>query len=510
MTERELGPSTADANIAHLLRASAYRHGDRDAVRESGRGVGYQALWTRARAIGAGVIAAGVVPGEPVAIFVERGAEAAAAFFGVVAAGAVAVLVNETLRTRQIDQILAHSGARCLITTRERLGALPRPLAAAPHIIDLTTLDESGVLEGPIPRSARDLAQIVYTSGSSGAPKGVMVGHGHLRSATDTVVGYLGISAQDRVASLLPFSFVYGMSQLLCAIRTGATLVVERSPLPIEIVRTLAIERVTILAAVPPIWLRLLRDGLGSTPLPDLRVLTNAGGHLPVESVRALRRLHPGCELFLMYGLTEVLRSTYLPPSEVDARPDSIGRALPGSEVFLVDEQGVEVPTGEIGELVHRGPTVTAGYWKEPALTATVYRPDPRPGSDGATVVFSGDLARRDADGFLYHVSRKDRVIKTMGYRVGPDEILDVLYASGEVAEGAVVAEPDPLWGSRVVGYVVLAPGGDVGRLKRFCALELPRHLQPVRLEVREELPLLPSGKHDLLALEEEAVILLH
>lgn len=491
-----------EGNVAWLLDDAATWRGGHPAIVEEHRETDYAHLHRWAMAIAAALVGMGIEPGEPVAIMLERGAAAAAAFFGVLAAGATAVLIQESLRTRQVDHILAHSGARALIADPRMVALLPRPLEARPAIIDAEALRAEEGLAAPRPRAADDLAQIVYTSGSTGAPKGVMVTHGNLRAALTAVTGYLGIRPKDRIASLLPFNFVYGMSQLLCAIGTGATLVVERSSLPREIVHTLERERVSVVAAVPPLWRRLLQGGgLATTDLPALRTLTNAGGHLPVETVQALRRAHPHAHLFLMYGLTEVLRSTYLPPELLDAHPDSIGNALPGAETFLVDEAGVAIEGEGVGELVHRGPTVTRGYWRDPALTDRVFRPDPRPGRGSERVVFTGDIVRRDAEGLLYYVSRRDRLIKTMGCRVGPDEIVDVLYASGEVAEAEVVAEPDELWGARIVAYVVLAPAGSLDRLGDFCNAELPRHLRPARFEEREALPLLPSGKHDLAAL---------
>ena len=204
-----------------------------------------------------------------------------------------------------------------------------------------------------------------------------------------------------------------------------------------------------------------------------------------------------------MYGLTEALRCTYLPPAELDRRPDSMGRAIPGGEAYVLLEDGTPAPPGEIGELVYRGPTVTLGYWNDPEVTARVFRPNPlrpsgAPPSDADRVVFSGDLVRRDDEGFLYFVGRRDRIIKTMGYRVGPDEILGVLYASGEVADAVVVGEPDEARGERIVAYVVLAEQGSLERLQAYYGRELPRYLQPARVEVRAALPLLASGKHDL------------
>jgi len=495
-----------NCNAALLLWRAAHKGGARPAIVERDGTLDYTGLLGRAAGVAVALADAGVGPNTPVAIFLERGGDAAAAFFGTLAVGGIAVFVNETLRPRQIDHILAHSGARHLLTTAELLARQPRALAGSPQIVDVGIIAPShdGAV-APVSRLRDDVAQIIYTSGSMGQPKGVTVTHGNVEAAARTVVSYLEITCPDRIASLLPFSFVYGLSQLLCAVTAGAALVVERSPLPQQAVAAVRDHRVTVLAAVPALWMRLLSaGGLRDTPLPALRAMTNAGGHLPLEAVRGLRAAHPGARLFLMYGLTEALRCTYLPPEEVDRRPDSIGRAIPGAEIHVIREDGTPAGPGEVGELVHRGPTVALGYWKDPQLTAGVFRPNPlRPDGapDAERVVYSGDLVRRDEDGFLYFVSRKDRIIKTMGFRVGPDEVADVLLASGEVAEAAVMGEPDPQWGERIVAHVVLTAGGSLERLKTYCGRELPRHLQPARFEVRDAMPLLPSGKHDVAAL---------
>jgi amino acid adenylation domain-containing protein len=491
------------ANAAFLLWQAALRHGPGPAVVERGSTVTYAALRDHAAAFGAALRAAGVAPGDRVAIWLERDRDAAAAFFGALAAGALAVIVNETLRPRQVEHILRHSGARCLVTARKLLARQPRQLTTSAGVLDAGGIRPGGEPLVPVARSASDAAQIVYTSGSTGLPKGVVVSHGNLWAVTDAVISYLALSSNDRIASLLPFSFVYGMGQLLCAVGAGAPLVVERSPLPQQMLETVRTAGVTVLAAVPPLWIRLLRvPALTSAPLPALRVMTNAGGHLPPEIARLLRRAQPHAQLFLMYGLTEALRCSYLPPEEVDHRPDSMGRAIPGGEIHVVGDDGTEAPPGEIGELVYRGPTVTLGYWNEPELTAQVFRPDPwaPAGTERPRVVYSGDLVRRDADGFLYFVGRRDRIIKTMGYRVGPDEIASVLHASGEVADAVVVGEPDDALGERIVAHVVLEAQGSVERLTEFCGRELPRHLQPARIDVHDALPLLPSGKHDVVA----------
>jgi acyl-coenzyme A synthetase/AMP-(fatty) acid ligase len=319
-----------------------------------------------------------------------------------------------------------------------------------------------------------------------------------------SVTSYLDIVTEDRIASVLPLSFVYGMSQVLCAVGTGATLVIERSPLVQQLLLHLRAKQVTVLAAVPPLWLQMIRAPAFGTAWASLRIMTNAGGHLPAPAVRALRRAQPQAQLYLMYGLTEALRSTFLSPNEVDHRPDSIGRAIPGAEVLVLRDDLTPCGTDEVGELVHCGPTVTLGYWNDPDATARVFRPHPfRDGtaSHRERVVFSGDLVRRDAAGYFYFVGRQDRQFKTLGYRVSPEEIANVLYSSGEVVEAVVTSEPDELRGERIVACVVLAGGGSLERLTMFCRSELPSYMQPARFEVRQALPQLPNGKHDLAAL---------
>ena len=491
------------SNFVRLLLETATTSADKAAIVERERERSYEWLASRAMAFAETLAAASVRRGDRVAILLPRGADCAAAFFGTLACGAVAVIVDETLRARQVEHIVAHSGARVLLAANELLARLSRSFEIQAEVLEPESVPVRGSF-GPQRRIERDVAQIIYTSGSTGLPKGVTLSHGNLWAGTVAVVDYVGVRAQDRIASLLPFSFDYGLNQLFCSVRAGATLVVERSPIPQRIVEAARQEEVSILPAVPPLWLQLLTVGsFTSAPLPALRKLTNTGGRLPVEAVRTLRRCQPQAELFLMYGLTEAFRSTYLPPDRVAEKPNSIGQAIPGADVFVVDEALDRCVPGSVGEIVHRGPTVALGYWNDPEATARVFRPNPlrlEGAPHAERVVFSGDLAYIDADGDLFFVGRRDAMIKTLGHRVSPDEVTDVLYASGEVIEAIVTAEPDELRGSRIVAQVVLAESGDRERLEAFCAAELPRYMQPSRIEVRRSLPRTGSGKFDIRA----------
>ena len=493
-----------DPSIADLLWSTARTRGAAPALVVRGREVGYAALLARTAAIASALVTAGLEPGDRVAIMLENGADAVAGFFGVVAAGGIAVVLNGLLRPRQIADLLEDSGATLLLTSTHDAAGHPAWAGKSCRVLLVGDISVAGDF-APVTRRDADPAQIVYTSGSTGRPKGVTVTHTNLHAATAAVTSYLGIVPTDRIAALLPFSFVYGMSQVLCAMATGACLIVDRSPLASRLVSELRAQRVTVLAAVPPLWLQLLGvPGFRAEPLPHLRVMTNAGGPLPVAGVRGLREAQPQAQLFLMYGLTEALRCTYLPPEEVDRRPDSIGRAIPGAEVMVLGDDLAPCGPGEVGELVYRGPTVALGYWNDPTATSRVFRPHPLRAPavpDAERVVFTGDLVRQDDAGFLYYVGRRDRMIKTLGYRVSPDEVAEVIYASGEVTDCVIGAEVDDLRGQRIVAHVVLVSGGSLERLQRHCGIELPRYMQPARFEPRDALPRLPNGKHDLAAL---------
>lgn len=490
-------------NFARLLWDTAELMPSRVALRHGSVVCTFAELAARAASVHEALVATGLTPRDRVGILLPNGVDAAAAFFGTTSAGGIATVISGLARPRQIEQLLSDAGAKLLITNGAVLNALPRELTA-PITVLLTDEFSSSAAIGPVGADDSSPAQISYTSGSTGKPKGVVITHSNLRVGVRTVVDYLGITAADRIASLLPFSFVYGFNQLNCAIATGATLDVIDTTLASEMVRSLAARECSVVAAVPPLWTQMLRVADFAVPMPVLRVLTCAGGRLNPDGVRALRRAQPRAKLFLMYGLTEVFRSTYLPPDEVDAHPDSMGRAVRGSRVYVVREDGTECADDEIGELVHAGPTVAAGYWGDVDSTERVFRPNPFAAVGDTSIaraVHSGDLVRRDAEGWLYYVSRRDRMIKTLGYRVSPDEITDVLFASGLVSDAAITTEPDAQRGEGIVAHVVLRVGATLDAIRRWCGAELPRHMLPARWELHDHLPRNASGKHDVLQL---------
>jgi acyl-CoA ligase (AMP-forming) (exosortase A-associated) len=346
-----------------------------------------------------------------------------------------------------------------------------------------------------------DMAAILYTSGSTGKPKGVVLSHRNMVTGAQSVSSYLENEPQDKILCVLPFSFDYGLSQLTTAFAVGACAVLMNHLLARDIIDCVASEGITGLAGVPPLWMQLSqRHWSGAT---ELRYITNSGGAMQRSTLDALRRALPQTRIYLMYGLTEAFRSTYLDPAQLDARPGSIGKAIPNAEVLVLRPDGTPCAPGEQGELVHRGALVALGYWNDAEKTAERFKPLPAR-APGLTItelaVWSGDTVRRDEDGYLYFVGRFDDMIKTSGYRVSPTEIEEVVYGTGLVAEVAAIGVPHPALG-QAIALVATAPDGatlEASMLLAACKNALPGFMQPAWVDVRTQpLPRNPNGKID-------------
>jgi acyl-CoA synthetase (AMP-forming)/AMP-acid ligase II len=349
----------------------------------------------------------------------------------------------------------------------------------------------------------RDLAALIYTSGSTGAPKGVMHAHHNVVAAATSITRYLGNTPEDIVVSALPLAFVYGLFQPLMTFLTGGTLVLERSfAFPLKVVEAMRRERATGFPGVPSMFSMLLSLSPHLLALPDLRYITSAGAALPASHIARLRGLFPPVRLFSMYGQTECIRTLYLPPEELGRRPDSVGVPIPNEEVFVVDEQGNEVPPGEVGELVVRGANVSPGYWESPEETARAFVPGRLPGE---RMLRSGDLFRRDEEGFLYFVARKDNLIKSRGQKVSPGEVEAVLHRIAGVLEAAVIGVEHPLWGEAVQAHVVPDRGAHLNERSIIgrCRASLEDFMAPESVVFHEALPRTASGKVDYAALRE-------
>jgi acyl-CoA ligase (AMP-forming) (exosortase A-associated) len=484
----------------------------------------YRALAGAVRGAAGALLGAGIGRGERVAVYLEKRIENVAAMFGAALAGAVFVPVNPLLKPGQVAHILADCNVRMLVTSGERLAQLAPALAACPDLRHVFVVGAPAQLPAQAPDgialhgwdavqtepeaaalAARraidaDMAAILYTSGSTGRPKGVVLSHRNMVAGARSVASYLRLTAADRVLAVLPLSFDYGLSQLTTVFLAGATAVLINHLFARDIVKAVAAERITGLAAVPPLWMQLA--ALDWPPGGTLRYLTNSGGAMPVETVRALRAALPDAELFLMYGLTEAFRSTYLPPAELERRPDSIGKAIPNAGVLVVRPDGTPCAAGEPGELVHRGALVALGYWNDPAKTAERFRPAPGQAAGLPLVemaVWSGDTVRMDDEGYLYFIGRSDDMIKVSGYRVSPSEVEEAVHATGLVREAAAFGVPHPVLGQAIVLLALpRAPDLTPAALLKECQRRLPAYMVPAHVELRDDaFPRNPNGKFD-------------
>ena len=500
------------------------------ALVEDSRSCSYRQLQTGILDLSAVLRRAGLATGDRVAVFLDKCIDTVVASFAISAAGGVLVPVNPVLKPAQVAHILADSGARVLVTSPARLAALGNVLTDVPDVDrvlltlgarpDVTGLSVrllawpvggEGVAMEPVPRLDTDTAAIFYTSGSTGRPKGVVLSHRNLVAGAASVVTYLGNHRGDVLLAALPLSFDAGFSQLTTAFLVGARVVLLNYLLPRDVLLAMAREGVTGLTAVPPLYMQLAALEWPAEATAHLRYWANTGGRMPRTTLEALRVRVPRARPFLMYGLTEAFRSTYLPPDQVDQRPDSIGRAIPNVQVLVLREDGSECDVDEPGELVHRGPLVAQGYWRRPDETAQRFKPLPaawrgdgheRPVPEIA--VFSGDTVRRDAEGYLYFVGRRDEMIKTSGYRVSPTEVEEAVFASGLVRESLAVGVAHEALG-QVIHVAAVASdvaSGDAARdtaaLLAHCRVQLPGYMVPAMVHwVTEPLPRNPNGKLD-------------
>lgn len=488
--------------------------------------VSYGELWRDAAGFGGALAELGLERGERVAIYLEKRIETVVSILGASAAGAVFVPINPVLRPAQVEHILADSGARVLVTSASRLELLRERLGSCPALEHAIVLDAEpgaaehggpsvhaweGLGDGPLPPEGidADMAAILYTSGSTGKPKGVVLSHRNLIAGAESVAGYLGNDRSDRILAVLPLSFDAGFSQLSTGFLARAQVVLHEYLLPGDVVSLCAQHRITGLTCVPPLWVQLAEQEWLDEASQSMRYFASTGGRMPRATLEKLRAIFPAARPFLMYGLTEAFRSTYLNPDEVDRRPDSIGKAIPNAEIVVVREDGTRCEPGEEGELVHRGALVAMGYWNDPERTVERFRPAPGRAGGIPTeelAVWSGDVVVRDEEGFLYFVGRRDEMIKTSGYRVSPTEIEEVAYGTGLVRDAVAFGVDDARLGQRIV--LAVSPSDEQGfeddALLNRLGEELPPYMVPQQVHVRAELPRSPNGKLDRKLLREE------
>ncbi len=503
-----------------LLLERARLRGAAPALTYQDRTVDYRSLADEMLQVASGLRGAGVRREDRVAVFAEKRIEAVVALLATSAAGGVFVPVNPVLKPDQVSHILADCDVGVLVTTVARWEVLSDAVKGCSSLHTVVLID--GVLEPTsdvvvvaypdlvdsppadvgLPGVDLDLAAILYTSGSTGKPKGVVLSHRNLLVGAESVSSYLGNSADDVILAALPISFDAGLSQLTTAFAVGAHVVLANYLFPRDLVRLCQQHAVTGLTCVPPLWIQLADADWPEDAAASLRYFANTGGRMPRTTLDRLRALFPQASPFLMYGLTEAFRSTFLDPAQVDVRPDSIGKAIPDAEILVVRPDGSLAGPGEEGELVHRGPLVAQGYWNDPERTRERFRPVPghREGwRQPELAVWSGDNVRIDDEGYLYFVGRTDDMIKTSGYRVSPTEIEEVAYDTGLVRDAVALGLPDERLGHRVVLVVTPVTGSDldVDRLRSDLRRTLPLFMVPAEIRVCDDLPRSPNGKFD-------------
>ncbi len=508
--------------LHHLVDVAAARSPEAIALRQDDRSLDYAALANLQDRMAGALASIDGIEGARVSILVAKSFEFVIAAFGASKACAIFVPINPLLKPHQVAHILRDSGTKVLVVSADRYRLMAHEIhqtTSITHIVvtgrydgpaeigDTAVLTWQQFLERSPIRTRlgcdNDPAAIFYTSGSTGNPKGVVLSHRNLVSGAASVADYLENGPHDRILGVLPFSFDAGFSQLTTAFHVGARVVLQNYLLPGDILRTIQREKITGLTAVPPLYVQLAELDWPPEVGGHFRYFASTGGRMPREVLSRLRAQIPSAVPYLMYGLTEAFRSTYLPPSEIDRRPDSIGKAIPNQEILVLDKFNRPCRAGEHGQLVHRGSTVALGYWNDPERTAERFRALPR--SEGTWMlpeiaVYSGDIVCRDEDGYLYFIGRDDDMIKSNGYRISPSEVEEVAYDSGLVNEVAAFGIPDARLG-QVVALVVVTdrPPNDVqpALLEAFRA-RLPAYMAPQRfLFVEERLPRSPNGKID-------------
>ncbi len=512
-------------NLIHkfVLRSAAI-HPGAPAVRYQNITLTYSELANEINQWGQFLISVGLQRNDRIAIYLEKRIETVIAIFSSSLASTAFVPVNPLLKADQVEYILNDCGARLLVTSVSRWHSIKASLEHCPRLKMVILVDGDGetaerfayrVVELNQIRLAQtwqktcqeveciesDMAAILYTSGSTGKPKGVVLSHRNLIAGALAVSEYLENTSSDRILAVLPLSFDYGLNQVMTAMNVGATVVLANYLVPNDICRLVEREKITGLAAVPPLWHQLV-ERRWSTNL-SLRYITNSGGAVHRPLLDKLKVTFPSAKIFLMYGLTEAFRSTYLPPEQIDLRPDSIGKAIPGEEIFVVNSNGTLCVADEVGELVHRGSLVSKGYWNAPEKTKERFRPLPFAVSEICTTelaVWSGDKVRKDAEGYLYFVGRDDEMIKVSGYRISPTEIEEIVcQIEGILEVAAFGVENIELGQSVALALHCRKKSQDtIEKIRSECKLRLPNYMQPEIIEVfHEPLPRNGNGKID-------------
>ncbi len=459
----------------------------------------------------------GLAKGECVAIYAEHGIEQAISILAVALAGGVFTIINPLLKNHQVHHQLADSNAACLIGNKKRLESVEEIINERDtKKIEINSQgllsnldDDVKNIELKMESISSDIACFIYTSGSTGKPKGVIVPHKTLTDGGRVVSDYLKIGKNDVTASILSLGFDYGLNQLMTTLTNASRIVFHDYLLPNKFLELLIDEKVTGFAAVPSFWPKLLHERFigKNIEFPYLRYITTAGGVHSELTLKKLTSFFRGAEIIIMYGLTESFRSCYLPFSEIFKRPGSIGKAVPGVEILILNEDGSDCPKGVKGELYHRGLFVNYGYLNQPELTKAKYISIKNKliGGLPEIIVKSGDLVSKDDDGYIYFHGRIDKMIKSMGFRVSPDEVEEVAQLLTRLSEAAVASMNDEEFGQMILLFYTTTDGKEIEEieLKNHFSKYLAHYAIPRKYIHLNNMLFTSNGKVDYTALVE-------
>ena len=513
--------------LGEALISSAKKGPEKTAVIYSGKEYSYTETLENSLKIARHLVSSGLRKGDRVAVYMNNSWHCALAIYGITLAGGVFLVINAQTKAGKLQYIINDSGSGIIISESVLINTLSEALENTPAVREVIISgefddpdDDRGnkweVLENILNDRSHpaalpnvipsDLAALIYTSGSTGFPKGVMMTHQSMVFTTWSLIEYLRLSGDERIILLLPLAFDYGLYQLLMAITTGGTLIVEHSfTFPASIYKQIQKLKPTVFPGVPTIFAIMIgthkKTGLS---FECVRKITNTAAALPAEFVPYLKKIFPNALIFRMYGLTECKRVCYLEPELIDTKPASVGKAIPGTEVFLLDQDGNTVPPGEPGILHIRGPHVMAGYWNKEELTGEMLKKGSIPGEK---VLCSGDLFKMDEDGFLYFLGRTDDIIKTRGEKVSPVEIENTIYTIKNIKEVAVIGIPDRIMGESIIAYVTVHEGHGLTEqeIMKVCMENLELFMIPQKIFILNKMPKSPNGKIDKLKLKDMA-----
>ncbi|MEW6990638.1 acyl-CoA ligase (AMP-forming), exosortase A system-associated [Colwelliaceae bacterium 6441] len=512
--------------VHDLIDQSVINQPNKPALIYKSQSISYKALAEQVATIASSLQSLAIQRHDRIGIYLHKTVETVTTIFACSQSSAVFVPINPSLKAPQVQHIVNDCDIQILVTNRGRYNALKpilNELTSIKHIILIDGKAADTIIEDNIqvhpwadflakatqehilsPLTGNDMAAILYTSGSTGKPKGVVLSHSNIVLGAKSVAEYLHNTADDTILAVLPLSFDYGLSQITTSFLVGASCVLLDYLLPNDVIKTIDKYKVTGLAAVPPLWSQLCNLNWPENSAKSIRYFTNSGGALSTTNLSTLRKLMPQASPFLMYGLTEAFRSTYLPPSEIDKRIGSMGKAIPNAEILIVRKDGSECNVNEPGELVHKGPLVALGYWNAIEKTAKRFKAAPQKPSGimlNEIAVWSGDTVQKDEDGFLYFVARQDDMIKTSGYRVSPMEIEEILYQHNDVAEAATMGVTHDDLGQAIIAVVCSNSSDDFNEIEKsivkHCQKQLANYMVPKKIIVLKQLPHNANGKID-------------